>query len=47
MNFVTAGLAPITAKRLTDPPPNHPGEGDDERGGTQHNSQGEWDQPHM
>ena len=29
----------------TKAPPNHPGEGDDVRGGTDHNDQGRWNQP--
>ena len=45
MNFVTAGLAPITCPRLPNGSPNHPGEGDDVRGGADHNDQGEWNQP--
>ena len=37
MNFVTAGLAPITRKELTNRSPNHPGEGEDVLG--RHRSQ--------
>ena len=45
MNFVTAGLALLTCKSVPNEPPNHPGEGDDVRGGTDHNDQGRWNQP--
>ena len=34
MNFVTAGLVPITNLRLPNRSPNHPDEGDDVPGGT-------------
>lgn len=44
MNFVTAGLEPITYARLSNQAPNHPGEGDDLFGGTDHNDPGEWNQ---
>ena len=37
MNFVTAGLALITSDRVPNRAPNHPGEGDDVCGGTDHN----------
>ena len=45
MNFVTAGLVPITGQRLSKRFPNHPGEGDDVPGGADHNDEGEWNQP--
>ena len=45
MNFVTAGLVPITYLRLPNQAPNHPGEGDDGPGGTDHNVQDKWNQP--
>ena len=38
MNFVTAGLVPITCPRLPNGLRNHPGEGDDLGGGADQNS---------
>ena len=37
VNFVTAGLVPIIYASLSNQAPNHPGEGDDVPGGTDHN----------
>lgn len=39
INFVTAGLAPFTCWRVPKRRPNHPGEGDDVRSGTDHNDE--------